>query len=65
MPLIQVVLTLIIAGVLLWLINTYIPMQAAIKSIINIVVVIVIVLWLLRGYGIITSSGGINLPTLK
>jgi len=65
MPLIQVVLTLIIAGVLLWLINTYIPMQAAIKSIINIVVVIVIVLWLLRGYGIITSSGGINLPTPK
>ena len=51
MPLIQVVLTLIVVGVLLWLINTYIPMQSAIKSIINIVVVIAVILWLLYGFG--------------
>jgi len=42
MPLVTVVLTLIVVGVLLWLINTYIPMQSAIKSIINAVVVIAV-----------------------
>jgi hypothetical protein len=65
MPLVQVVLTLIVVGVLLWLINTYIPMQSAIKSIINIVVVIAVVLWLLYGYGIISHSGNISMPVLK
>ena len=62
MPLLTVVLTLIIVGVLLWLLNTYIPMQSAIKSIINIVVVVAVVLWLLRGYGIIGRSGYIRMP---
>ncbi|MGA2018244.1 MAG: Thivi_2564 family membrane protein [Opitutaceae bacterium] len=65
MPLVTVVLTLIVVGVLLWLINTYIPMQGAIKSIINIVVVIAVVLWLLYGFGIITHSGDIHLPSFK
>ena len=46
MPLIQVVLTLIVVGVLLWLANTYIPMAEPIKKILNVVVVIAIVLWL-------------------
>jgi hypothetical protein len=65
MPLINVVLTLIVVGVLLWLINTYIPMQSTIKSIINIVVVVAVVLWLLYGFGIISHSGNISLPTVK
>src|ERR1039457_1654993 len=65
MSLVSVVLTLIIVGVLLWLINTYIPMQGAIKSIINIVVVIAVVLWLLYGFGIISHSGAIHLPAFK
>jgi hypothetical protein len=65
MPLVQVVLTLIVVGVLLWLINTYIPMQGAIKSIINIVVVVAVVLWLLYGYGIISNPGGISMPVVK
>jgi hypothetical protein len=65
MPLINVVLTLIVIGVLLWLINTYIPMQSTIKSIINIVVVIAVVLWLLYGFGIITHSGDIKIPVVK
>ncbi len=51
MPLIQLVVMLIIVGVLLWLVNTYIPMAAPIKSIINIVVVLVVVLWLLGIFG--------------
>ena len=65
MPLVTVVLTLIVVGVLLWLINTYIPMQAAIKSIINIIVVVAVVLWVLYGFGIITHSGDIKMPVVK
>lgn len=47
MDLIQLVVVLIIVGVLLWLVNSYIPMDAKIKNILNIVVVVVVVLWLL------------------
>jgi hypothetical protein len=52
MPLINIIVYLIIVGVVLWLINTYIPMASAIKSIINVVVVVVVCLWLLRVFGI-------------
>lgn len=55
MPLIQVLIVLIVVGVLLWLVNTYIPMQSAIKSILNGVVVIVVVLWLLNIFGVLGS----------
>lgn len=51
MPLIEIVLTLIVVGVLLWLVNRFLPMQGAIKSILNGVVVIALVLWLLRALG--------------
>jgi predicted membrane protein len=60
MPLLNVVITLIVIGVLLWLINTYIPMQGTIKSILNIVVVIAVVIWLLYGFGVISHTGGIT-----
>jgi len=52
MSLITIVITLIVAGVLLWLINTYIPMDGKIKKILNIVVVVVVVLWLLNVFGV-------------
>ena len=52
MPLIQVILVLIVVGVLLWLINRFIPMQSTIKSILNGVVVIAVVLWLLNIFGL-------------
>ncbi len=65
MPLMNVVLTLVVVGVILWLINTYIPMQSTIKSILNAVVVIAVVLWLLYGFGILTHSGDVHLPTVK
>jgi hypothetical protein len=65
MPIINVVLTLVVVGVLLWLINTYIPMQSTIKSIMNIVVVIAVVLWLLYGFGIISHNGDIKMPVVK
>jgi hypothetical protein len=54
---------LIIVGVLLWLINRFIPMEGAIKTILNLVVVIAVVLWLLYGFGILNHSGTIHLPS--
>ncbi len=60
MPLINLVITLIVVGVLLWLINAYIPMDAKIKKILNIVVVIAVILWLLQAFGVIGSLSGIR-----
>jgi hypothetical protein len=54
MPLIQVAIVLIVVGVLLWLVNRFIPMQGTIKSILNAVVVICVVLWLLNVFGVLT-----------
>jgi hypothetical protein len=65
MPLITVVLTLIVVGVLLWLVNTYIPMDGKIKRILNFVVVVAVILWLLYGFGILGNSGDIRLPEIK
>jgi len=53
MSLIGLVLTLVVVGVLLWLLNNYVPMDAKIKKIINVVVVIVVVIWLLQAFGIL------------
>jgi len=55
MPLLQVVLVLIVVGVLLWLVNRFIPMQGTIKSILNAVVIIGVVLWLLDIFGLLHS----------
>ncbi len=63
MPLIQVVTVLIVVGVLLWLVNRYIPMQASIKSILNGVVVIAVVLWLLNIFGLFQSLSKIHVGT--
>lgn len=52
MPLIQLVVVLIVIGILLWLVNAYIPMDAVIKKIINIVVIVAVVLWLLSVFGL-------------
>lgn len=61
MSLISLVVVLIVVGVLLWLVNTYIPMDRKIKNILNIIVVIVVVLWLLQVFGILGSLGGIRI----
>ena len=61
MPLIQIVLLLIIVGVVLWLINQYIPMAASIKSILNAVVVIAVIIWLLNVFGLLTSGPKLHL----
>ena len=65
MSLITLVLTLIVVGVLLWLVNTYIPMDGKIKKILNIVVVICVVVWLLYAFGILGRGGDIRLPQIR
>ena len=51
-PLVTVIVTLLVIGVLLWLVNTYVPMQGTIKGILNAVVVIVVVLWIMNAFGL-------------
>lgn len=53
MTLMNLAITLIVVGVLLWIVNTYIPMDSKIKAILNAVVVIVVILWLLRAFGVL------------
>ena len=60
MSLISLVVVLIVVGVLLWLINTYIPMDGKIKSILNAVVVIAVVIWLLQVFGLLGSLQGLR-----
>jgi len=60
MPLTQVIVVLIVVGVILWLINRFIPMAGSIKSILNAVVVIVVVLLLLNVFGVLSSISGIR-----
>jgi len=59
--LIRLVIILVVVGVILWVINSYIPMQATIKMILNLVVVGAVVLWLLSVFGIIGSLQGIHI----
>lgn len=61
MPLLQVVVTLIVVGILLWLVNRFIPMASSIKSILNAVVVIAVVLWLLNIFGLLQSLSNIHI----
>lgn len=60
MPLINLIVTLIVVGVLLWLVNTYIPMDRKIKTILNVVIVIAVILWLLSAFGMMGNMGAIR-----
>lgn len=60
MPLVNLIIILVVVGVLLWLVNNYIPMDRKIKSILNVVVVIAVVIWLLSVFGVIGSLSGIR-----
>lgn len=61
MSLINLVIVLIVVGVLLWLVNAYIPMDRKIKNILNIVVVVVVVLWLLQVFGVLGSLDNVRI----
>ncbi len=61
MPLLTVLVVLVVAGVILWLVNTYIPMDRKIKNIFNVVVVIIVIVWLLKVFGILASLNGVHI----
>ena len=61
MPILTILIVLIVAGVLLYLVNSYIPMDGKIKKILNVVVVIVVAVWLLKIFGVFTYLKDINI----
>ncbi|MFO7536009.1 MAG: Thivi_2564 family membrane protein [Kiritimatiellia bacterium] len=60
MPLITIIVVLVVVGAALWAINTYIPMAKPVKTILNVVVVAVLVLWLLQSFGLIGNVQGVR-----
>ncbi len=61
MPLLHVVIVLVVVGIMLWLVNAYIPMDAKIKKILNIVVVIAVIIWLLQAFGLLGAIGSVRI----
>ncbi len=57
--LLSVLITIVVVGVILWLVNAYIPMDANIKKILNIVIIIILVIWLLKVFGLIGHIGNL------
>jgi hypothetical protein len=55
MPILTILLVLVVVGVILWLVNSFIPMDRKIKSILNVVVVILVIIWLLQAFGLFSS----------
>ena len=64
MSLISLLLTLMVIGILLWLINKYIPMDGKIKKILNVVVVILVIVWLLNVFGVLGPLSGIRIGSM-
>jgi 1-acyl-sn-glycerol-3-phosphate acyltransferase len=65
MDLLTIVIVIVIVGVLLWLVNSYIPMDGKIKQILNIVVVIALIIWLLSAFGVFHYLGGTHINRLN
>jgi hypothetical protein len=61
MPIINLIIILVVVGVILWVINAYIPMQSTIKKILNAVVVIGVIIWLLSVFGVIGNISAIRI----
>ena len=57
MGLFQLIIILVVIGVIMWLVNTYVPMSAGMKKVLNVVVLIVVILWLLQVFGVLGSIG--------
>jgi hypothetical protein len=63
--LVDIVVILVVVGLVMWLINTYIPMAGAIKSLLNIVVFVVLLIWILQVFGLIGAIPGLRIPPLR
>jgi hypothetical protein len=61
MPILTIFVVILVVGVILWLVNSYIPMQRTIKNILNAVVIIILVIWLLKVFGVLDSLQNINI----
>ncbi|MDD2307018.1 MAG: hypothetical protein PHP53_20105 [Prolixibacteraceae bacterium] len=61
MPLLTILLVIIVVGVLLWLVNSFLPMDHNIKKILNVVVIIILIVWLLKVFGIFSSLMDIHI----
>ena len=61
MPILTIIIVILVVGVLLWLINSYIPMQRTIKRILNAVVIIILVIWLLKVFGVLDSLQNVRI----
>jgi hypothetical protein len=62
--LVNLIVILVLIGVIMWLINAYIPMGGGLKSLLNIVVFVVVLLWVLRVFGIVINIPGVRIPRL-
>jgi hypothetical protein len=65
MTLVNIAVVLVVVGLVLWLINTYIPMAGSMKSLLNVVAFVVVLVWLLRGFGLVGDIPGVHIPTLR
>jgi hypothetical protein len=65
MTLASIVVVLVVIGLLMWLINTYIPMAAGISSLLNVVAFIVVAVWVLQGFGLVGNIPGVHMPSLR
>jgi hypothetical protein len=63
--LVNIVVILVVVGLVMWLINTYIPMAGAIKSLLNIVVFVVVLIWVLQVFGLVGAIPGLKIPPLR
>jgi len=61
MPILTILVVIVVAGVILWLVNSYIPMQRTIKNILNAVVIIILVIWLLNVFGVLDSLKNVTI----
>ena len=65
MTLMNIAVVLVVVGLVLWLINTYIPMAGGMKSLLNVVAFVVVLVWLLQVFGLIGPINGVHIPNLK
>ncbi|MGC2462197.1 MAG: Thivi_2564 family membrane protein [Steroidobacteraceae bacterium] len=65
MPIANIIIVLVVVGLVMWLINTYIPMASAIKSLLNVVVFVVVLVWVLQAFGVIGNISGVRVPSLR
>lgn len=64
MTLVDIALVIVVVGLVMWLINAYIPMAAGIKSLLNVVVFVVVLIWVLRIFGMVNDIPGVHIPKL-